>query len=305
MSNGFLFLLVTATIVAAWSTTSAQAAGADPPIAAPIRIALLSDTHSSLAADKASYDIHFESVIDEVNAAHVDGVLIAGDLTQGGKPAEIADFASRVRRFAVAPRYVFGNHDVGGKHIPSEAGGVTSARVQSFESKLGPAFWATTVGNGPSAIRVIGFTGSLLGSGLQKESDQWRFLEAKLAEPNAPRTLLLLHYPLFLKTADESGGEYWNLEPEPRKRLLTLIDGPNSHVIGVLSGHLHRALEIRYRAIPLITTPPVSFGLPAGKQPEGWTLLTVSADGHISTEFHAVAAPEPPAAPPNPRTPHL
>ena len=53
----------------------------------------------------------------------------------------------------------------------------------------------------------------------------------------------------------------------------------------VLTGHLHRELIHRRDGILFVTTPPVSFGLPKGKQAEGWTLVTVPASGEAQAEF--------------------
>ena len=110
----------------------------------------------------------------------------------------------------------------------------------------------------------------------------WAFLEKRLAAPVPNPTLLLIHHPPFLKSLDEPGGDYFNLEPYPRFRLLALAR--QGGVDAVLSGHLHRGLTNYFGNMPLLTTPPVAFGLPQGKQKEGWTLLTVSTD-RVTWEF--------------------
>src|SRR5690348_433003 len=79
-------------------------------------IALVSDPHVSLKAEEQSYNRHFEKVIGEVNAAGVEGVVIAGDVTQSGSAEQMAKFAEMVKGFkAPVVRWVAGNHDVGNK----------------------------------------------------------------------------------------------------------------------------------------------------------------------------------------------
>lgn len=259
---------------------------ADAP---PLRIALIADTHTNSATtgDQAKYKERLDHVIASVNSADADLVLIAGDLTQSGKPEDMAGFQTQIKGFHAPVWVVAGNHDVGAKHIPGKEGGVTAARVDLYEKNFGPSFWSKT----QSGVRVIGIDSSLLGSGLSREADQWAFLETELDAPRKTPTLLVTHYPLFLTTADEPGGIYWNMEPQPRARLLTLLR--RGGVRAVLSGHLHRPLVALQDGIFLYTTPPVSFGLPSGKQSEGWTLVTVSQDRQIAADFHQTDAPAP------------
>ena len=267
------------------------------PEAKTVRIALLSDPHESLTkiGDEAAYKARFDRVITEVNDAKVDMVLIAGDLTQSGKPEQITAFTTQVKGFVAPVRTVFGNHDVGAKKgvtgaKPDE--GVSAERVARLEAALGPSFFADTV----AGVRIVGINASLLGSGFPIETRQWDFLERELAPQRSVSTsatlpiLVLSHYPLYLTSPDEPGGAYWNMEPAPRKRLLSLIE-KNGNVRAVLSGHLHRSISGRTPSgVFLYTTPPVSFGLPKGRQSEGWTLITITLpSGAIQADFHPVS----------------
>ncbi|MBV9864232.1 MAG: metallophosphoesterase [Abitibacteriaceae bacterium] len=250
-----------------------------------IRIALVSDTHTTrgTAEDQPLYKGRFDKVIEAVNAANVSLVLIAGDLTQGGHDEEIADFKDQIKKLHAPILYVPGNHDVGDKILPTKPGGVTAKRVEHYETLLGAAFFEKE----QAGVRVVGLTASLLGSGLPREAEQWTFLEKALAKPAKLPTLLLMHYPLFLKTPDEPSDPYWNVEPQPRARLLALLQ--SGGVRAVLSGHLHRPLINHYNGILLASSPPVSFGLPRGKQPQGWTLITVSPQQEVNAEFQYIA----------------
>jgi predicted phosphodiesterase len=246
------------------------------------RVALLSDPHVNRATNgmDATFRPHFEKAIAQVNAAKVDLVLIAGDLTQDGKPEECADFKMFVKQFRAPVFFVPGNHDVGHKFNSGHTNGtITTERVAAWERTFGPSWFAKK----RAGVRVLGINSSLLGSGFEREKAMWKFLEGELAGPGSRPTILFMHYPLFLKNPDEPGGEYFNTEPAPRARLLHLLEQGGVKI--VLTGHTHRSVVNRRDGILFLTTPPISFGLPRGKQPEGWTLVTIFKNGEAQEVF--------------------
>jgi 3',5'-cyclic AMP phosphodiesterase CpdA len=255
---------------------------AEPKILA--RIALVSDPHVNRATNgaNATFKAHFEKTIAAVNKSKVDFVLIAGDLTQSGAVDEMSDFKKQIKKFHAPVWFVPGNHDVGHKFNSGKSEGtVTPERVELYEKKLGASFFMQK----KSGVRVIGINSSLLGSGFERENAQWKFLEKEFAKPIRTPTILFMHYPPFLKTTDEPGGHYYNIEPEPRRRLLALLK--QGGVKTVLTGHLHRQLINRNEGILFLTTPPVSFGLPKGS-PEGWTLISLQVEGEAKWEFQNI-----------------
>jgi len=259
------------------------ATDANPKILA--RIALLSDPHVNRATNgmDATFKAHFEKAIAQVNAADVDFVLIAGDLTQLGRPEELADFKTHIKNFRAPVWFVPGNHDVGHKFDSGQTDGtVTHERVEAYENTLGPSWFVKE----RAGARVIGINSSLLGSGFEGEGRMWRFLEKELGKPSRAPTILFMHYPLFLKGLDEPGGDYFNTEPEPRMRIYNLLK--QSGVKTVLTGHLHRTLVNHRDGILFATTPPISFGLPRGKQPEGWMLITVFGNGEAKETIQTI-----------------
>jgi hypothetical protein len=146
---------------------------------------------------------------------------------------------------------------------------------------MGPSFFA----NDAHGIRIIGLNSSLLGSGLERENDQWKMLELEFAKTNDTPKIVFMHYPLFAKRADEPGGVYWNVEPEPRKRLLEMFH--DKHVQAVLTGHLHKPLTNHYEGILLYSTPPISFPLPK-TNPLAWTLVTIWKDREPTIEMKLI-----------------
>ena len=105
----------------------------------------------------------------------------------------------------------------------------------------------------------------MLGSGLPREAKQW---SCWIRNWRVLRhcTLLLTHYPLFIKTPDKRAGSTWNIEPEPRKRLLVALK--KGGVKAVLSGHLHSPLNLQADGITYITTQ-ACLVRPAARQTAG------------------------------------
>jgi 3',5'-cyclic AMP phosphodiesterase CpdA len=280
------FLLFVAALLSLALTLAAQAQTA-PESKIVARVALLSDPHVNRAADgvDATFKPHFEKVIQQVNSEKVDFVLIAGDLTQSGRPEEFADFKNQIKALQAPVFFIPGNHDVGHKFNSGKADGtVTIERIESYKKTMGAA-WFEKEKHG---VRVIGITSSLLGSGFPQEKEMWKFLEHELSRPARKPTIVFMHYPLFLKSLDEPGGDYYNIEPEPRKRLYELLR--QGAVKTVLTGHLHRTLINRRDGILFLSTEPISFGIPRGKQAEGWTLVTVYASGEVKETIHNLEA---------------
>jgi 3',5'-cyclic AMP phosphodiesterase CpdA len=248
------------------------------------QFAILGDSHLNHATtgEEATYASHFEKAIKQVNAAGVNFVLIAGDLTQSGKPDEFSQCKTEISKFSVPVWVVPGNHDVGNKFFPFDKGEhITLTRLESYEKQIGPS-WSSADCAG---VHIVCINSSLLGSGFEQEKQMWAFLEKELGASTLKPTILLMHYPLFLRDPDETGN-YWNLEPVQRARLLCLLK--KSNIKMVLSAHLHKPL-VKYRdGIQFITTGATSFGIPSGKQAEGWTSITILKNGRTAVTFQAI-----------------
>ncbi len=257
---------------------------APPPRAAdaPTRIALISDMHVMLDPtnnQQRLYPLRLAKTVEAVNAANVDLVLAAGDLTEYGTDEAFAEFRRRVRGLTAPLLLTPGNHDIGNKILRGgKKDAVNFGRLRRYELNFGRSYYAREI----AGVRVIGVNSCIMGSRLPRERQMWKFLEDQLAEPAKTPTLLLMHHPPFLKSIDEPGGDYFNIEPYPRARLLGLAR--QGEVLAILSGHLHRGLTNRVQDTLLLTTPPVSFGLQGRKPLEGWMLLTV-AGTNVSWQF--------------------
>ena len=245
-----------------------------------IRIALLGDPHISRDPALQQYVAHFNTVIDQVNAAHVDAALIAGDLTQNGDAASFATFKQLAARLQPPHWFVAGNHDVGQRELPTSKRSLTEPRLAQFEKLIGPTFFTADVRNN---LHLVGITSSLFGSGLPQEQQQWEFLQQQLAHPAAGMTLVLSHYPLYAGAPNEPDG-YFNLDPASRVRLMSLLASV-PHLL-FLSSHLHRPINHNSKGIQDIGSPAISFGLPRSTQKVGWTLLTLSNNAVAIVDIH-------------------
>jgi 3',5'-cyclic AMP phosphodiesterase CpdA len=276
-------VLIAALCLWALAAGRSTADAADPPVTC--RIALLSDPHVSENPRYADYVANFERTIAQVNAARVDAVLIAGDLTQSYSESAAARFNALAARLDVKPRLVPGNHDLGNKPQPGKPATVTEARVAQFARRVGPPFYAADLAPG---VHLIAIASPLLDTGLGPERDQWAFLAAELRDRRPGVTLVLSHYPPFVRDEAEPD-DYWNVNAAARHHLLQLLH--DGGVTAVLSGHLHRPLDAQWHGISLVGAPALSFGLPAGKQPVGWRLVSVRADGSLTSELRYLPLP--------------
>ncbi|WCJ58296.1 metallophosphoesterase [Fontisphaera persica] len=290
----FLLLGVAAWLALPWlgcRTPRNTSSAASPEARYPVRIAFLSDIHIThrLKQDQPVREQRLREAIAAVNAEKVDLVLLGGDLTEDGTVAEFRDFQRLARDFSAPVWYVPGNHDIGNKRIEGKKESVTSARNQRYESVLGPSWWVRE----HAGVRVVGVNGPLLGSGLPEESKMWAEVERALARTSAVPTLVLVHFPPFQSSNSEPGGVYWNLEPQPRARLLGLAR--QAGVKTILSGHLHRNLTNTHEGITLLTTTTIGVGDPRKNPPRGWMLLTVEKDGRLGIHPRTVRdKPSPP-----------
>lgn len=250
-----------------------------------LRLGIISDTHISDRPEDSIFLNRLEQAIAQVNAAKVDAVLVPGDLTSHGLVAAVPKLRKTLDKLEAPYYLVPGNHDVGSKPMPEKESSLTQQRVDAYVDSIGPTFYATGLSN---HVKLIALNSALFGMGLTDDEAQWRFLEAELQAGVDQQVVLLMHYPPFVEKDDEPSS-YFNLDPEPRRRLLDLIDRFEVEV--VVSGHLHRPLDQSRGATRYISAPAISFGLPHDCQPEAWTLLTLSTDRCDSQQI-ALDAPD-------------
>lgn len=242
-----------------------------PPARA--RFLVLTDTH--LVDERAVHTAEFRSRLKQnervraalrvVAGAQVDGVVHVGDLVQDypGSPLHgpLLDTAvAQLRALVPGVHIAAGNTDVGDPHDPASPAVLVSAESMSVFGQAVGSCWST-FDLGP--VRGILLTGSLLGSGLKLEAEQWDWLEQELAEPDDRPTVMFFHYPLFLRSADDPDiGNYDTINEPARSRMIALIEAHD--VAGIFTGHSHFSFLnlVGKRRVRAFGVPSTSFTRP-------------------------------------------
>ncbi|MBV9660541.1 MAG: metallophosphoesterase [Acidimicrobiales bacterium] len=211
-----------------------------------MRLVQISDTHLSHLGGITTANLG--RIASWVNATfHPDLIVNTGDIVAASpdQPLDRA-WALQVHAAFQAPVvYLPGNHDVGEPgSVPWKGLAITSERVAAHCDVFGPDRFAAR----HSEWLVIGINSELLGSGLDEEDDQWRWLEDQLAEPGPARVLLFSHKPLWLPRTTPSEAAL-SIPDRSRQRIMTLI---GERLAAVGCGHLHR---YRRRPRPEATGP--------------------------------------------------
>lgn len=213
----------------------------------------------------------FSLAVKQINAMPVDFVVICGDLVQTADEKSFADFNSIRSGFTLPCYCAAGNHDVG--NVP------TAASLKHYRETIGEDYYS---------IEHKGYTVVVANTQLWKtdvpvESEKhhaWfrKTLEAAKAK-NSP-VFVVVHYPLFLKSADEKES-YYNLPVDRRREILDLCE--KNGVVGFLAGHTHKQISNQYKGILLINGETTSKNF--DKRPMGFRLWNVGADHSLEHRF--------------------
>ncbi len=193
------------------------------------RVVQLTDTHivargqRSFGCDTAAY---LADAVRATNALQPDYVLVTGDLTNNGEPAEYAHFRD-VMRGLEAPYFAIpGNHDdpvtlraeLGAAHAPDSGGAKLRYSVDGY------------------AIRTIALdvTRAHNNPGAELDEATFAWLELTLASAPSTATVIAVHQPPF-----RTG--LWFLDAfgfRGARRLKALVER-SPHVGRVICGHVH------------------------------------------------------------------
>ncbi len=220
------------------------------------RLTQVADLH--LGAGQEHHLDNWRKVADWIAREQPDLVVVNGDLIMGD-PDEEADYAFArdcLSRLPVPCRYLPGNHDIGDNVISGKMEKrVNDERRARFVRYFGEERFAfENAGWG-----FVGVNSQLLGSdGQSAEAEQWRWLEATLAQLDSQPIALFLHKPLFLDHPSEPDHEDLMLrqsviDAASRARLLDLC---KSHGVRLVStGHKHQTRSFSLDGIYYLWAP--------------------------------------------------
>lgn len=199
---------------------------------------------------------HFAAAV----AAHRPRLVVnTGDASLAGcrHGEDLAAAAALHAALAVPWRIVPGNHDVGDHPRLCDAAGlrlpITGDRLAAYRAVLGADRWIEDI----EGWRLIGLDGQLLGSGLDEEETQWRWLDAQCAGAGTRRLALFLHKPPFVGSVHDAELAYWAVDPAARARLMPLLDDPRLRLVAC--GHLHEHFRRRHAGAEIVAAPSLAF----------------------------------------------
>jgi 3',5'-cyclic AMP phosphodiesterase CpdA len=216
-----------------------------------MRIIQISDTH--LSPGKRHFVDNWAPLARWIAEQRPDLVIHTGDVTVDGAGVEedLRYAAMLMADLGVRVRAVPGNHDIG--DAGDRAQPVNDERLQRWRAYFGPDRWLEDV----ESWRLIGLDALLLGSGEREEASQADWLEAAMNDAGDRRIAWFLHRPLFLDRPDEGDTGYWSAKPQPRSRLMDLLQ--RRLVTLVASGHLHKARDFVNDGTRYIWAPASAF----------------------------------------------
>jgi 3',5'-cyclic AMP phosphodiesterase CpdA len=216
-----------------------------------MRIIQISDTH--LSPGKAHFANNWPPLAAWIAAQNPDLVIHTGDVTVDGADVEedLRHAAELMHSLDVPFRAVPGNHDVGDAGHASQP--VTDERLARWRTHFGLDRWVEDI----EGIRLVGLDAMLLGSGNPEEAVQAAWLDSVMEGAAGRQTAWFLHRPLFLDSPDEPDTGYWSVKPQPRARLIELVQ--RHSVVLVASGHLHKAYQTVRGVTCYVWAPASSF----------------------------------------------
>ncbi len=254
-------------------------AGSARPGARSVVIAQITDLHVRADPVSAFGSVdtgeRLERVVDAIMSLdeRPDTVIITGDLVDYGTMAEYARLQHILSRLSMPVFPIPGNHDDRRNLIasfPILAGRLENCFVQYIVDEF--------------PVRLVGLDtlspGQVGGTLCER---RLRYIERVIASSDKP-TLMFMHHPPF----DVGQQANPDLSCSNADRLALLLDG-QSHVLGVVCGHIHRAVTSRLGQTIAMTVPAVAPMLEmtlSGALPSRWL---PSEPGYVLHAWNPVA----------------
>lgn len=215
----------------------------------PIRIALLTDLHITLENENGKV---MSCVVDEINNAPFDLVIIAGDLTNMGSDSELKCAHSHLQRISHPLLVTHGNHET----TWSESGG------KDFEKYFGHNGCTTASVGGYLFVAYSAGPFIKMADGTAQDGQRLKWVESQLKKVGKKRIISVCHYPL-------------NSDLTNRVEITSLLKKYNASAS--LAGHYHTPRLMNFDSLPGIVGR--SLMLQKGSERNyGYTILTLDND---------------------------
>ena len=237
---------------------------------APTVLVQLTDLHirepGRLAYRRVDTTQYFRAMVDSVLALkqRADAVVITGDLTDFGRPAEYASLAAQIAPLEAAglPVYLMpGNHDD------------RTALRRSFPAHayLGDGeFVQYAVDVGPLRLLALDTLVPMRSEGVL-DAERLSWLDAQLAACTDRPVVVAMHHPPF----ETLIGHMDKMGLLAGARELEAIVARHRNVERIICGHLHRAIDVRFGGTIASTAPGPAHQVCLDLDPDAvsaWTL---------------------------------
>jgi 3',5'-cyclic AMP phosphodiesterase CpdA len=209
---------------------------------APFLLLQISDTHLGATWHDTDPEDCLRVVVEAILALpqRPDALLVSGDLTDNGAPAEYARVQELLAPLGFEPLVIPGNHDRRGPL--REAFGLpgTGDEHASHVADLGP-------------LRLVCLDSTIPGAeGGALDQGRTEWLDATLGEDRETPTVIAMHHPPLrteIPTFERIG-----LAPDSRAALAEVL-GRHSQVVRVVAGHVHRMIVSELAGRAVLTVP--------------------------------------------------
>jgi predicted phosphodiesterase len=239
-----------------------------------------------VAADPQLYmkqadDSKWQQAVRAVNDRAPEFLIICGDLVNAENDAKkwrdpkvmahhdslARDYWKSAKKLSMPLYNVAGNHDV--------ALQPTAETVAWYRKNFGEPWYSFTHRDSLFVVVESNLIRDPAGAP-ELANKQWRWIESTLRESDKHKYAhksMYMHHPLCKKDVNEAD-DYFNIQLEPRQRLLKLLHAHGFKT--VFCGHLHRNAYARDGDLEIITTS--SCCAPLGSDPRGFRVVTVHPD---------------------------
>src|SRR5436190_4841009 len=206
------------------------------------RIAQISDTH--LSDTRPFFVDQFVRIGEALRGSKPDLVLNSGDITLDGasQPVDLAAARALHDGLGLPVRYLPGNHDLGdSQDCPGHPEAtINAARRSRYVEQFGPDWWSFDV----PGWRVLGINAQLLGSDLPEVFEQEEAIADAVSGVGDRRLALVLHKPLFDRSANDTEITIRFVNPAARHELLERLGSIGPAL--VISGHVHQYRSVEF-----------------------------------------------------------